>query len=165
MPVTNDDAGLHRDAEGRRADFNDVVIGHENAPAAGIIGVLFEMWEDERRRISHASTDMRRSLPMRGGRKSDLGRRLHLENETSSYLSIAQEPTKTLRGALALVTRRKLLHQIRGRSPSRLRPLQIMLTLSILSTIMAVVRYGQPRGTSVCGRAQLEVIHVTATMS
>jgi hypothetical protein len=78
-------------------------------------GVPFEVWEDEgRRAISHADIDTRQSLPMRGGRRIGLGRRLDLENETPSYLFIAEEPTKTLRGALALVTRRKLLHQIRG---------------------------------------------------
>jgi hypothetical protein len=69
------------------------------------------------RAISHVSTEMRQSLPMRSGRRIGLGRRSNLENETSSYLSIAEEPTKTLRGALALVTRRKLLHQIRGQNP------------------------------------------------
>jgi hypothetical protein len=66
-------------------------------------GVPFEVWEDEgRRAISHADIDTRQSLPMRGGRRIGLGRRLDLENETPSYLFIAEEPTKTLRGALAV---------------------------------------------------------------
>jgi hypothetical protein len=116
-PVTNDDAGFHRDAERLRVDFNDVIIGHEKLLPPVSTGALFEVWEDEGwRAISHVSTDMRQSLPMRSGRRIGLGRRSNLENETSSYLSIAEEPTKTLRGALALVTRRKLLHQIRGQN-------------------------------------------------
>jgi hypothetical protein len=36
MPVANDDADFYRDAGGLHADFNDVVIGHEKTPAAGI---------------------------------------------------------------------------------------------------------------------------------
>jgi hypothetical protein len=35
-------------------------------------------------------------------------------------LVLCEESTKTLRGALALVTRRKLLHQIRGMTSSRI---------------------------------------------
>jgi hypothetical protein len=118
MSVTNDDASFHRDAERLRVDFNYVIIGHKKLLPPVSAGILFEVWEDEGpRAISHVSTDIRRSLPMRGGRRSGPGRRSDSQDETSSYLSVAEEPTKTLRGALALVTRRKLLHQIRGESP------------------------------------------------
>jgi hypothetical protein len=52
---------------------------------------------------------------MRGGRRSRLGKFYWEKQQTSSdSLHRLKEPTKTLRGALALVTRRKLLHQIRG---------------------------------------------------
>jgi hypothetical protein len=102
---------------------------------------------------------MRWSLPMPGGRRSGLGRRLDLENETSPHLSIPEEPHEDA----------SCIGDAAQAAPSNPRPeltkaqaLQIMLTLSILSTIIGVVRYGLLRGATVCCRAQLEVKHVTA---
>ena len=105
---------------------------------------------------------MRWSLPMPGGRRSGLGRRLDLENETSPHLSIPEEPHED-------ASWRFSIGDAAQAAPSNPRPeltkaqaLQIMLTLSILSTIIGVVRYGLLRGATVCCRAQLEVKHVTA---
>jgi hypothetical protein len=71
--------------------------------------------------ISGGANNTRRLPQTHNGRRSIFALRLDVPiDETSLDESPSiKEPTKTLRGALALVTRRKLLRQIRGTAKAR----------------------------------------------
>jgi hypothetical protein len=75
---------------------------------------------------------------------------------------IAQEPTKTLRGALALVTRRKLLHQIRGPSLEWVKLINNAYSIDFVNYNNSG-SLSLPHRTALEGSTQLGVKHVTAS--
>jgi hypothetical protein len=95
----------------------------------------------ERIAINDAVYDIDQSRPKHGGRRVGLGRKgSQSTNKAPSDLSVVSEPTKTLRGALAIVNAAQAAPSNPAASTLMRPASKISLTLSFLSTIMVRLR-------------------------